>query len=60
LDPVKEAADVALYVKTYGLDGVDVDYEDFGSITAGTGGELWVIGKASLIGCRVSIPEIRR
>ncbi|KAJ7626945.1 glycoside hydrolase family 18 protein [Roridomyces roridus] len=36
-DPTAAANYISNYVKTYGLDGVDVDYEDFGAIeTAGT------------------------
>ncbi|KAJ6487118.1 glycoside hydrolase [Mycena vitilis] len=36
-DPTAAATYVANYVKTYGLDGVDVDYEDFSAVeTAGT------------------------
>ncbi|KAJ7612700.1 glycoside hydrolase family 18 protein [Roridomyces roridus] len=36
-DPTAAANFISNYVKTYGLDGVDVDYEDFGAIeTAGT------------------------
>nr|GAT56891.1 glycoside hydrolase [Mycena chlorophos] len=36
-DPTAAANYIASYVKTYGLDGVDVDYEDFGAVeTAGT------------------------
>ncbi|KAF7349083.1 Glycoside hydrolase [Mycena venus] len=36
-DPTAAANFIANYVKTYNLDGVDVDYEDFGAIeTAGT------------------------
>ncbi|KAF8182479.1 glycoside hydrolase superfamily [Mycena galopus ATCC 62051] len=36
-DPTAAANYIANYVKTYGLDGVDIDYEDFSAIeTAGT------------------------
>ncbi|KAJ6456296.1 glycoside hydrolase family 18 protein [Mycena vitilis] len=36
-DPTAAANFIANYVKTYGLDGVDVDYEDFDAVeTAGT------------------------
>ncbi|KAF7361442.1 Glycoside hydrolase [Mycena sanguinolenta] len=36
-DPTAAANYIASYVKTYDLDGVDVDYEDFGAVeTAGT------------------------
>ncbi|KAJ7049520.1 glycoside hydrolase family 18 protein [Mycena amicta] len=36
-DPTAAANFIANYVKTYNLDGVDVDYEDFGALeTAGT------------------------
>ncbi|KAF8194770.1 glycoside hydrolase superfamily [Mycena galopus ATCC 62051] len=36
-DPTAAAEYIANYVLTYGLDGVDIDYEDFGAVeTAGT------------------------
>ncbi|KAI1793540.1 glycoside hydrolase family 18 protein [Ganoderma leucocontextum] len=41
-DPVTTANNLASFVKTYGLDGVDVDYEDFGAMDAGTA-ENWLI-----------------
>ncbi|TFL02200.1 glycoside hydrolase superfamily [Pterulicium gracile] len=41
-DPVATANQMAAFVKEYGLDGIDVDYEDFPAFAAGTG-EDWVI-----------------
>ncbi|KAM5534676.1 hypothetical protein V8D89_011688 [Ganoderma adspersum] len=41
-DPVATANNLASFVKTYGLDGVDVDYEDFNAMVAGTA-EKWLI-----------------
>ncbi|KAM5540643.1 hypothetical protein V8D89_005674 [Ganoderma adspersum] len=41
-DPVTTANSLASYVKTYGLDGVDVDYEDFNAMDGGTA-EAWLI-----------------
>jgi len=35
-DPVTTANNLAAWVKTYGLDGVDVDYEDFSAFNGGT------------------------
>ncbi|VDC02895.1 unnamed protein product, partial [Peniophora sp. CBMAI 1063] len=36
-DPVATANSLAAWVKQYGLDGVDVDYEDFTAFNGGTG-----------------------
>ncbi|TBU38070.1 glycoside hydrolase family 18 protein [Dichomitus squalens] len=41
-DPVTTANNLASWVKTYGLDGVDVDYEDFNAMDGGTA-EAWII-----------------
>jgi chitinase len=41
-DPVVVATSLASYVTTYGLDGVDVDWEDTAAFQAGTG-EAWLI-----------------
>lgn len=35
-DPTQLAQTMANFVKSNGLDGIDVDYEDFGAISAGT------------------------
>ncbi|KZT41907.1 glycoside hydrolase family 18 protein, partial [Sistotremastrum suecicum HHB10207 ss-3] len=43
-DPTATANTIAAFVKQYGLDGVDVDYEDFNAINSGTGSaETWLI-----------------
>ncbi|KAI5895428.1 glycoside hydrolase family 18 protein [Schizophyllum commune H4-8] len=43
-DPVATAQNISSWVKEYGLDGVDVDYEDFGAFDKGDGsGENWLI-----------------
>lgn len=35
-DPEKLASKIGAFVKEYELDGVDVDYEDFGAMLTGT------------------------
>ncbi|KAM6497137.1 glycoside hydrolase family 18 protein [Amanita muscaria] len=43
-DPIATANTFANWVKTYQLDGIDVDYEDFNAFNAGNGGaENWLI-----------------
>ncbi|KAI0731316.1 glycoside hydrolase family 18 protein [Earliella scabrosa] len=42
LDPVTVANNLAGWVKQWDLDGVDVDYEDFGAMDSGTA-EAWLI-----------------
>ncbi|KAF8682062.1 hypothetical protein AX14_004440 [Amanita brunnescens Koide BX004] len=43
-DPVATANTFAGWVKTYQLDGIDIDYEDFGAFNAGDGSaEQWLI-----------------
>ncbi|KAJ3483841.1 hypothetical protein NLI96_g6045 [Meripilus lineatus] len=43
-DPVATANTMAAWVKKYGLDGIDVDYEDFNAMNAGNGkAEQWLI-----------------
>ncbi|KAK7037514.1 hypothetical protein VNI00_011006 [Paramarasmius palmivorus] len=43
-DPIDTANTMAAWVKQYGLDGVDVDYEDFAAINAQDGkAEAWLI-----------------
>ncbi|TFY59963.1 hypothetical protein EVJ58_g5451 [Rhodofomes roseus] len=41
-DPTNTANTMAAWVQQYGLDGVDVDYEDFDAFNAGTA-EAWLI-----------------
>ncbi|KAI1792511.1 glycoside hydrolase family 18 protein [Ganoderma leucocontextum] len=41
-DPTTTANNLASFVQTYGLDGVDVDYEDFNAMDGGTA-EAWLI-----------------
>ncbi|KAJ7091400.1 glycoside hydrolase family 18 protein [Mycena belliarum] len=44
LDPIAVATTMGNWVKTYGLDGIDVDYEDFNAFDAGDGkAEAWLI-----------------
>ncbi|KAJ3483843.1 hypothetical protein NLI96_g6047 [Meripilus lineatus] len=44
VDPVATANTMAAWVKKYGLDGIDVDYEDFDAMRAGNGkAEQWLI-----------------
>lgn len=43
-DPIATANTMAAFVKQYQLDGIDVDYEDFGAFDSGTGSaENWLI-----------------
>ncbi|KAK2460476.1 hypothetical protein APHAL10511_007523 [Amanita phalloides] len=43
-DPIATADTMAQWVKTYQLDGIDIDYEDFGAIDKGDGSaERWLI-----------------
>jgi len=43
-DPVATANTMAAWVKQYGLDGIDIDYEDFNAFDATTGAaETWLI-----------------
>ncbi|KAF7356553.1 Glycoside hydrolase family 18 protein [Mycena venus] len=44
VDPIAMATTMANWVVQYGLDGIDVDYEDFGAFNAGDGkAEAWLI-----------------
>ncbi|EJD40309.1 glycoside hydrolase [Auricularia subglabra TFB-10046 SS5] len=43
VDPVGAAQSLAQWVKDYGMDGVDVDYEDLDSFNNGSGAEDWLI-----------------
>ncbi|TRM65612.1 glycoside hydrolase family 18 protein [Schizophyllum amplum] len=43
-DPIATANTMAAWVKEYDLDGIDVDYEDFGAFDKGDGsGEAWLV-----------------
>jgi chitinase len=42
-NPTSTAKTLAAWVKKYGLDGIDIDYEDLTSFDNGTGGEQWLI-----------------
>ncbi|KZP16575.1 glycoside hydrolase family 18 protein [Athelia psychrophila] len=54
-DPVKTAQTMAAWVKKYSLDGVDVDYEDFGAMDARDGSaENWLISFTKAL--RVELP----
>jgi chitinase len=44
VDPVATANSMAQFVKQWGLDGIDIDFEDFNAINSGTGSaENWLI-----------------
>ncbi|KAA1470280.1 glycoside hydrolase family 18 protein [Dentipellis sp. KUC8613] len=55
-DPVATANTMAAWVKQYGLDGIDVDYEDFGAFD-GSGGtaEPWLISFTKQL--RAQLPQ---
>ncbi|KAF4592986.1 hypothetical protein EYR38_008693 [Pleurotus pulmonarius] len=56
LDPVATANTMAAWVKQYGLDGIDVDYEDFNAINAGDGkAEAWLTSFTKQL--RVQLPQ---
>jgi hypothetical protein len=43
-DPIATANTMAQFVRANGLDGIDVDFEDFNAINSGTGvAENWLI-----------------
>lgn len=42
-DPVAIANTMSAWVKQYDLDGIDVDYEDFGAMKTGNGQRIFVI-----------------
>ncbi|KZP31615.1 glycoside hydrolase family 18 protein [Athelia psychrophila] len=55
-DPTTTANTLAAWVKQYGLDGVDVDYEDEAAFNGGTGsGENWLI--TFITALRAALPE---
>ncbi|KAF9047087.1 glycoside hydrolase [Hymenopellis radicata] len=55
-DPVATANTVAAWVLEYGLDGVDVDYEDFAAMDAGDGkAEAWLVSFTRQL--RVHLPQ---
>ncbi|KAF5383681.1 hypothetical protein D9615_003641 [Tricholomella constricta] len=53
-DPVATANTFAAWVKQYSLDGIDVDYEDFGAFQAGTA-EAWLVSFTKQL--RVQLPQ---
>ncbi|KAJ4469520.1 glycoside hydrolase [Lentinula aciculospora] len=55
-DPIATADSMAAWVIQYGLDGVDVDYEDFDAINAGDGkAEAWLVSFTRQL--RVKLPQ---
>ncbi|PFH51774.1 glycoside hydrolase family 18 protein [Amanita thiersii Skay4041] len=55
-DPVATANSFAAWVKQYSLDGIDVDYEDFGAFNAGNGNaEVWLISFTQAL--RAQLPQ---
>ncbi|KAL8281013.1 hypothetical protein RQP46_006692 [Phenoliferia psychrophenolica] len=56
-DPVKAANDITSFVKTYSLDGVDVDYEDFNAMNGGTA-EAWLISFTNQLRANLPSPYI--
>ncbi|KAF8521730.1 glycoside hydrolase [Hysterangium stoloniferum] len=55
-DPIATANKMAKFVRDFGLDGVDVDYEDFDAINAGDGkGEAWIISFTKQL--RTKLPQ---
>ncbi|KZP24588.1 glycoside hydrolase family 18 protein [Athelia psychrophila] len=55
-DPTDTANTLAAWVKQYGLDGVDVDYEDEAAFNGGTGSaEQWLITFFTVL--RAALPE---
>ncbi|TFK39804.1 glycoside hydrolase family 18 protein [Crucibulum laeve] len=55
-DPVATANTMAAWVKQYNLDGIDVDYEDFGAFDVGDGkAEAWLISFTKQL--RVQLPQ---
>ncbi|KAK0462028.1 glycoside hydrolase [Desarmillaria tabescens] len=53
-DPNATAATMAAWVIEYGLDGIDVDYEDFAAMNSGTA-EQWLISFTTAL--RASLPK---
>jgi chitinase len=56
VDPVALANTMAKYVKDYGLDGLDVDYEDFDAMAAGTA-ENWLIAFTNQLRSQLPSPD---
>ncbi|KAF9006138.1 glycoside hydrolase family 18 protein [Cyathus striatus] len=55
-DPITTANTMAAWVKQYGLDGIDVDYEDFNAFDAGDGkAENWLISFTKQL--RTQLPQ---
>ncbi|KAF9466092.1 glycoside hydrolase [Collybia nuda] len=55
-DPVATANTMAAWVKKYNLDGIDVDYEDFGAFDTGNGkAETWLASFTKQL--RVQLPQ---
>ncbi|KAF9266947.1 glycoside hydrolase [Marasmius fiardii PR-910] len=55
-DPIKTANTMAAWVKQYNLDGIDVDYEDFGAFDRGDGSaENWLISFTKQL--RTQLPQ---
>ncbi|KDQ55134.1 glycoside hydrolase family 18 protein [Jaapia argillacea MUCL 33604] len=55
-DPIKTADWMGEWVKKWDLDGIDVDYEDFGAMNAGDGkAEAWLISFTKQL--RVHLPQ---
>ncbi|KAL0576275.1 hypothetical protein V5O48_005719 [Marasmius crinis-equi] len=55
-DPIATANTMAAWVKQFGLDGVDVDYEDFNAMNAGDGrAEKWLADFTRQL--RVQLPQ---
>jgi len=55
-NPVTTANTMGAWVKKYGLDGVDIDYEDFGAMNAGNGkAEAWLAAFTKQL--RVHLPK---
>jgi chitinase len=46
MDPATTAQDLALFVQTYGLDGVDIDYEDMTAMNSDQA-EAWLISECN-------------
>jgi len=53
-DPTALAQSMASWVKEYGLDGIDVDYEDFNAVSAGTAAN-WLTTFTSVL--RDNLPQ---
>ncbi|KAK9710319.1 hypothetical protein K7432_008490 [Basidiobolus ranarum] len=56
-DPVATANNLAAFIKTYGLDGADVDWEDNNAMEAGTG-EKWLISFHNTLRAALPSPYI--